>query len=615
MHLEKIKKEENKVSNPLHSVETDYKILNKTFYEKNPEMTRALKIAQEQIADRPPVRKIVNVIETVDFLFNKGQFKISFAIKFDELQFKESEQVNIDLVAKLQNELNEEILLVSLFNNNGELFEGECNLNTVYKKKPLRSGNYSMLLHFYVTDSNGITTDFYKPLKDSYKFFAHTSDFMNTTLYYYSGTKQLEYNTILKYDPKKSTIVIHNNCVKDLNPSLLYGDIKNKTKRPSRLYQVFINKGFKYLYRLFKIFPVKANKILFASDSREELGGNFEYLYEELVRQGLQNNVHQIFKENNFVNKSFRELIKLAYDFATSEFIFLEENYPLITKIELKEKTELVQLWHAAGAFKKFGYSRLGLVGGPSIDSKDHRSYTKALVTSPNLIDIYAESLDIEKDFVKPYGIPRTDLFFDDLKKQKKIEALHERYPFIKNKKVILFAPTFRGGGRKSAHYPYEYLNLRKIYENLQGNDYVFLFKVHFNTLNKINIPYELSDFFYDVSDYRDINDLMLISDLLITDYSSVCFEFSLLDKPMLFFSPDVENYVSQRGFYYEYKELIPGKLVQSTTQLITAILENDFEFKKVATFRDYFFQYQDSFASKRIVNNIILAKQQKVTR
>ncbi|WP_052009232.1 CDP-glycerol glycerophosphotransferase family protein [Listeria grayi] len=151
----------------------------------------------------------------------------------------------------------------------------------------------------------------------------------------------------------------------------------------------------------------------------------------------------------------------------------------------------------------------------------------------------------------------------------------------LKIKKVILFAPTFRGGGRKSAHYPYEYLNLRKIYENLQGNDYVFLFKVHFNTLNKINIPYELSDFFYDVSDYRDINDLMLISDLLITDYSSVCFEFSLLDKPMLFFSPDVENYVSQRGFYYEYKELIPGKLVQSTTQLITAILENDFEFKK----------------------------------
>ncbi|TAS63140.1 CDP-glycerol glycerophosphotransferase family protein, partial [Lactiplantibacillus plantarum] len=84
---------------------------------------------------------------------------------------------------------------------------------------------------------------------------------------------------------------------------------------------------------------------------------------------------------------------------------------------------DLIQVWHAVGAFKTFGYSRLGMPGGPKVQSLNHRNYTKALVSSHNIADKYAEGFGIAPDKIQPLGIPRTDIFFDEPKKQ----AIRER--------------------------------------------------------------------------------------------------------------------------------------------------------------------------------------------
>ncbi|KLD61643.1 hypothetical protein WP50_00660, partial [Lactiplantibacillus plantarum] len=99
-------------------------------------------------------------------------------------------------------------------------------------------------------------------------------------------------------------------------------------------------------------------------------------------------------------------------------------------------------------------------------------------------------------DKIQPLGIPRTDIFFDEPKKQAIRERLAHDLPFIKGKKVILFAPTFRGNGQQSAYYPFEMLNFRAIYEALH-EDYVFLLKIHPFVQNKPTLPYEYSDFYY----------------------------------------------------------------------------------------------------------------------
>ncbi|POD88951.1 CDP-ribitol ribitolphosphotransferase [Lactiplantibacillus plantarum subsp. plantarum] len=111
-------------------------------------------------------------------------------------------------------------------------------------------------------------------------------------------------------------------------------------------------------------------------------------------------------------------------------------------------------------------------------------------------------------------------------------------------------------------------LNFKEIYEALH-EDYVFLLKIHPFVQNKPTLPYEYSDFYYDVSDYREINDLLLVADQLITDYSSVCFEYALLKRPMIFFAPDLADYMQSRSFYFNYFDFIPGSLAENTGDLI----------------------------------------------
>jgi CDP-ribitol ribitolphosphotransferase len=325
-----------------------------------------------------------------------------------------------------------------------------------------------------------------------------------------------------------------------------------------------------------------------------------------MVRRQLDLNYKFMLKSTIRERKSYGELISLAYNLATSKFIFLDDYFPIVYPLKIRKNAELIQLWHAVGAFKTFGYSRLGLPGGPSPRSKNHRNYTKAIVSSKNVAKFYAEGFGIPEENVVATGIPRTDVFFDQSYQKQIKENLYKEYPFLKNKKVILFAPTFRGNGQQSAYYPMEVLDLDKLYHRLK-EEYVFILKIHPFVKNDISIPYEYSDFFYNFSGYREVNNLLFVTDLLITDYSSVCFEFALLNRPMLFFAFDVEDYVQKRDFYFDYHKFIPGPLVRTTDEIIEKIINHDFEMEKIKPFVKYFFDHTDGKSSARVVDELVL--------
>ncbi|WP_288629414.1 CDP-glycerol glycerophosphotransferase family protein [uncultured Leuconostoc sp.] len=502
---------------------------------------------------------------------------------------------------------------LAYFMSTGKTAEAIVNLNTIEAKdKPLEPGSYSVYIQVRYQDVSSGKRETIKIPLGKKAIDLVENKVIETELYYFTGKLQIKNKVIYGVDLEHQTLQILDKQMLQINPSQLYGDIKNKTENPGRLYTLFLHHGFPILYKLVKILPVKRNRIFFASDSREEMGGNFEFLNRELDHQGFED-IHYVFNENQFVPKTMRTFIKFAWLAATSEFIFIEENHSMFETIRLKKKTTLIQTWHAAGAFKTFGYSRLGMPGGPKFDSKAHRYYNNVSVSSKAMVPIYSEAFDIETELVEPLGIARTDLFYDNELQQERIKQINDEYDFMKSgKKVILFAPTFRGGTRKSAHYPFEYLDFQKLYDELH-NEYVFLIKVHFNTLNNVTIPVQYADFLYDVSGYRDVNDLMLVSDIMITDYSSVAFEFALLNKPMLFFAFDLAEYVSSRGFYFDYGNFVPGKIVTNTDMLADAIVKEDFESYKIPKFRDYFFTYQDGQSSKRIVDRFV-RKQVEIT-
>ncbi|QIZ10624.1 hypothetical protein HFZ78_31095 [Priestia megaterium] len=381
---------------------------------------------------------------------------------------------------------------------------------------------------------------------------------------------------------------------------------KGNSSQFSLVYRFFRKVMFRLLYLLFCLFPLNKKKILFASDSRTDLSGNFEFVYQTLKRKNVNYQYHFFLKESTGAYKTYWEMVRLAFHLATAKFILLDDFYPMVYPLKIRKGADLIQLWHAVGAFKTFGYSRVGLPGGPDPHSLNHRNYTKVIVSSKNVAKHYAEGFGISENRVFATGIPRTDVFFDQAYQVKVKEELYRKYPILSEKKVIMFAPTFRGDGQQSAYYPKDYLHLDKLYHALH-DEYVFLFKMHPFVKDYWQIPEEYKDFFYDISHYREINDLLFISDLLITDYSSVCFEFALLNKPMIFYSPDVEEYIATRDFYYKYDSFIPGPLAKTLDELIETIQNKDFKMAKIESFVDYFFDHTDGKSSDRVVDQLIV--------
>ncbi|ORI54007.1 hypothetical protein BMS93_02340 [Leuconostoc pseudomesenteroides] len=296
--------------------------------------------------------------------------------------------------------------------------------------------------------------------------------------------------------------------------------------------------------------------------------------------------------------------MSLAKAIATSRYILLDDFYPLIYPLTIRNEIDLIQVWHAVGAFKTFGFSRVGMKGGPKLSSRNHRNYSKAIVSSTNVISNYAEGFGIDQQRVLPLGAPRTDMFFDENKKADIKARLLTELPYLKGEKVILFAPTFRGPGQNTAYYPFDWVDYEALYQSLASEGFIFLFKIHPFVKNAPNIPYEYSDFFYDVSDYREVNDLLLLSDVMITDYSSVVFEYSLLHRKTIFFAPDLSEYMANRNFYVDYLDFIPGPHVLDTKHLIEEI--KDFENvdqKRIDSFLKYYYDDLDGNATKRFVD------------
>lgn len=480
-------------------------------------------------------------------------------------------------------------------------FEGEVDLSKITKNsKPLPDSIYNIYLDIEIQQNLNKVYSQRVTLGNIEEFFKQ--GFHSAKMEYFSAKKQMKYNLLATYNVSEKTMQLRSKKLKDFNPS----KENDKTEvQKSKFYRFFNSNVFRFLYSLFKLFPINANKVLFASDSRTEMDGNFKYVYDEMLRQRLNYKYKFMLKSSISEKKSYSEIIQLAYNLATSKYIMLDDFYPMVYPLKIREKAELIQLWHAVGAFKTFGFSRVGLPGGPSSKSKNHRNYTKAIVSSKNIAKHYAEGFGIDNENVVSTGIPRTDVFFNQEYQLDAKEQFYKEFPYLRDKKIILFAPTFRGNGQQSAHYPIEVLNLEKMYNDL-SEEYVFLFKLHPFVKNDITIPYQFSDFYFDFSSYREVNNLLFVSDILITDYSSVCFEYALLKKPMLFFAFDVETYVQQRDFYFNYQSFIPGTLVRNTSEIVGSIQNRHFNQEKLDPFVNYFFDNVDGNSSRRVVEQLL---------
>lgn len=346
-------------------------------------------------------------------------------------------------------------------------------------------------------------------------------------------------------------------------------------------------------------------RVLFASEMREGIEGNLLAVRDRMVERGLdrQLDLRYSFRTNRSATR--RSYIALVQELARADILLLDDYFPPLETLKLNPETRIIQVWHAGSGFKSVGFSRFGKFGSPGLTNA-HRSYTYAITASQHLKHVYAEVFGIEEEAVIPTGLPRIDTFLDPAAQAESRAKAYAAFPALEGKRVIMFAPTFRGRGAGQASYDYSQIDFEALYE-LCGDDTVVAFRMHHFIPEPVPIPPHLRDRFVDISAYRNGNDLLLVTDLLITDYSSIIFEYSLLERPMLFFAYDEEVYSSVRGFHRPYQETAPGKVCHTFDELLDAIRTEDFELERGAAFRAENFDVIDTHSSDRVIDWLIV--------
>lgn len=369
--------------------------------------------------------------------------------------------------------------------------------------------------------------------------------------------------------------------------------------------QLFIN-----LYKWSSKLPIKNKHVLFISHS-PGMDGNYQFIKDAIEEYNQTVGPKDRFTYGFTSTKisSFEKLF-LPFKLARSEFLLVSEYVPFFQLLDFREETKVVQTWHAAGAFKKFGYSTSYLDGGPNPFKNSkmhiHRGYDYAIVSSEEVRRHYAEAFDMDIEKVIPVGFPRADFFYDEAAVAQTKSKLYDLYPMLKDKKVILYAPTFRGFGKKRANFKIEF-DFNRIAKEI-SDDYIIALKLHPSVKSSdIVIEPEVAHKVVDLSAYSEANDVLTLTDLLITDYSSIIFDYSLLNKPMLFYAYDLDEYRYDRDFYYEYESFVPGPIAQTNDEIISIINRGDFDLERVKTFSETFFVTQEGNHSKRFVQEILV--------
>ena len=280
--------------------------------------------------------------------------------------------------------------------------------------------------------------------------------------------------------------------------------------------------------------------------------------------------------------------LKEAYYFNTSKVLVLEGNSLVLSSINKKQGIKAIQVWHAAGAFKKFGMDTKRLYPVKGLD--------EVFVNCEKVRPIYAKALNVPLEGVKCIGIPRMDAVCENFSKdvRKKMES---KYPALKGKKIALYAPTFRGKGISDIDMiEVDYARLSQAV----GNDYVLAVRLHPMMTQQIDAAVNFSN--------EDLIECLAAADLLITDYSSIIFEYSVFDRPMLFYAPDLQSFLGERGFYFGYEDFIPGRLCKNYDDIQVAVKNGDFNEKRRAEFIKEFDLKIDGKATYRAAMDIIEA-------
>lgn len=372
------------------------------------------------------------------------------------------------------------------------------------------------------------------------------------------------------------------------------------------------------LFRWYSRRPVDEKLVLFADHRNRDMPDNLAKMYEICQARGYHcvaftgkpfaRSVPK-WKRRKEKAKFFLRFIRL---YAQCGVLFLAEYFPLAYIVKARAETQVVQLWHGCGLLKRMGYAVSGGKWGLSETNRRrypmHTNYTLVPTSSPYLRDGYMEAFRCDAEVIRPLGVPRTDIYFNKdfvAKAKEKVRAL---FPGIGDRKIILYAPTYRGrsiaGSFLQCNLDYGELKRRL------SEQYAMVTKFHplmaRGGLTEADRA-SASGFVYDASGKLTPEEALCAADILISDYSSIMFEYLLLERPMISYIYDIDAYTRDRGFFFPYEETLPGPYVLDQKDLADKLLSvaDWFDIERTRAYRNRYMSACDGHSTERIYDYI----------
>jgi CDP-glycerol glycerophosphotransferase len=398
-----------------------------------------------------------------------------------------------------------------------------------------------------------------------------------------------------------------NGFMRRINAHVLLSNLKRSYKSKRKLYL--------QLYRLiFMKIPLKEKTIVFESFLGKNYSDSPKYIYEYMLAHQMDYRYIWIFnKKNKHIPGNPKQIkrFSLAYYYYLATSKYWVSNSRMPKQLDKRKGNVYLQTWHGT-PLKKLVFDMKEVYSANPNYKKDFyqqsRRWDYLVSANKYSSEIFRRAFKYDGEILE-FGYPRNDILYSSNKENLSIQ-LKKKLNIPLDKKVILYAPTWRdddyyGPGK----YKFELkLDLNRLYEEI-GDEYIVLLRMHYFIANNIDIT-GLEHFAYNLSHYDDIAELYLISDLLITDYSSVFFDYANLQRPILFYTYDLEKYRDTlRGFYIDMEKDVPGPLLKTTEEIVECIKNID-QVKeaykeKYDRFVETFCAWDNGTASEQIVKHV----------
>ena len=347
------------------------------------------------------------------------------------------------------------------------------------------------------------------------------------------------------------------------------------------------------LYLPFKLFRTK-NKVTYISRQSNTPSLDFMLLKEELEK--LEPNVQQIMLTKK-IGKGIKgkiiygiHIFSQMYHIATSKVVVVDTYIIPVSVLKHKKSLKVIQIWHALGAIKKFGYQILDKKEGSSravaLSMRMHKNYDAVTASSHVTAKFYSEAFNTDISKIKVIGMPRVD-YIKSTDKSKEILELNPEYL---GKKTIIYIPTFRKN--KS-------IDLTEVISNTDLDKFNLIIKLHPLDNTKVEDKYVAKGNF---STY----DLMSFADYIITDYSAVAIEASVLNKPLFLYVYDIEEYGNNRGLNVELTKELKSSTSKSYKDIMKIIQEGTYNFDELTKFKNKYVETFDENNTENVCKLII---------